>query len=395
MRSSLLLRLLEEGYALTGRESQAAVSLTISEQEAFPPGCDLGTRPFDDCSPAGWAVQARGATAVRFVVAADADPAVTELEVYHRAIDALEASEPRTADERRDPTFGIYYSPFLSDAEVVDAEQEVLAGALLAGGTIVSLGHRSDYVMCVISTQPGYALARRPDGEPCPARVAIAPTTSRPRVRAGQLVSEVLPRESTRPRTPTYAEPKRKKWSDPVWPDARAMLRGGVAAGVVVRGQAADPSFTASALWGRERGFSLWLDLQMWPSAARPRLQVIETVPAVGVRLRAVEEDRVALDMGALAGLLFHSWRFDAQDSAFDESGTGWIVDGSLEFAVGPTLELWRDHELVVLGRAGWTGVPRAHTDAFEQLWLRTGWRLSLTAGINFGRELRRVWGGR
>ena len=395
MRSSLLLRLLEEGYALTGRESQAAVSLTISEQEAFPPGCDLGTRPFDDCSPAGWAVQARGATAVRFVVAADADPAVTELEVYHRAIDALEASEPRTADERRDPTFGIYYSPFLSDAEVVDAEQEVLAGALLAGGTIVSLGHRSDYVMCVISTQPGYALARRPDGEPCPARVAIAPTTSRPRVRAGQLVSEVLPRESTRPRTPTYAEPKRKKWSDPVWPDARAMLRGGVAAGVVVRGQAADPSFTASALWGRERGFSLGLDLQMWPSAARPRLQVIETVPAVGVRLRAVEEDRVALDMGALAGLLFHSWRFDAQDSAFDESGTGWIVDGSLEFAVGPTLELWRDHELVVLGRAGWTGVPRAHTDAFEQLWLRTGWRLSLTAGINFGRELRRVWGGR
>ena len=177
MRSSLLLRLLEEGYALTGRESQAAVSLTISEQEAFPPGCDLGTRPFDDCSPAGWAVQARGATAVRFVVAADADPAVTELEVYHRAIDALEASEPRTADERRDPTFGIYYSPFLSDAEVVDAAQEVLAGALLAGGTIVSLGHRSDYVMCVISTQPGYALARRPDGEPCPARVAIAPTT--------------------------------------------------------------------------------------------------------------------------------------------------------------------------------------------------------------------------
>ena len=173
------------------------------------------------------------------------------------------------------------------------------------------------------------------------------------------------------------------------------MLRGGVAAGVVVRGQAADPSFTASALWGRERGFSLWLDLQMWPSAARPRLQVIETVPAVGVRLRAVEEDRVALDMGALAGLLFHSWRFDAQDSAFDESGTGWIVDGSLEFAVGPTLELWRDHELVVLGRAGWTGVPRAHTDAFEQLWLRTGWRLSLAAGINCGRGLRRVWGGR
>lgn len=391
MRSSLLLRLLEEGYALTGRESQAAVSLTISEQEAYLAGCDRGTRPFDDCSPDGWVVEAHGATSVRFVVAADTDPAVTELEVYHRAIDALEASQPRAADDRRDPTFGIYDSPFLSDSEVADAEQEVLAGALLAGGTIVSLGQRSEYVLCVISTQPGYALARRPEGEPCPARVAIAPATSRPRVRAGQLVSEVLPREPTPARAPADADPKRKKWSNPVWPNARSMLRGGAAAGIVVRGPAVDPSFTASALWGRERGFSLWLDLQIWPSAARPRLQVIETVPAVGMRLRAVEEDRVALDMGALVGLLFHSWRFDAQGSDFEESDTGWVVDGSLELAIGPTLKLWRDHELIVLGRAGWTGVPRAHTDAFDDLWLRSGWRLAVTAGINFGREVPRV----
>jgi len=393
MRSSLLLRLLEEGYALTGRESQAAVSLSISEQEAFPPGCDLGVRPFDDCSPAGWAVEAHGATTVRFVIAADTDPAVTELEVYHRAIDALEAAEPReVSDERRDPTFGVYYSPFLSDAEVAEAEQEVLAGSLLAGGTIVSLGQRSDFVMCAIATQPGYALARRPDGEPCPARVAMAPTTERPRVRAGQLVTEVLPRRATRHRASAYKEPTRKA---PVWPDARTMIRGGAAAGVVVRGRAIDPSFTGSVLWGRERGLSLWLDLQVWPSWSLPQLQVVETLPAVGVRLRPVEEDRASLDIGALAGLLFHSWRFNGDASEFEESSTGVAVDGSLELAIGPSLKLWRDHELILLGRMGWTGVGRVHTGAFENLWLRSGFRLAVTVGMNFGRELPRIWGRR
>ena len=299
------------------------------------------------------------------------------------------ASLVRFERARRDPTFGVYYSPFLSDVEIADAEQEVLAGALLAGATIVSRGKRSDYVLCVISTQPGYALARRPDGEPCPARVAMAPVNPRPRVRAGQLVSDVLPRErSSRPVEEAPA-PTRKR--APVWPNARTMIRGGVAVGAVLRGPAVDPGINAYAIWGREPGFSLWLDVQMWPSSARPRLHVIETLPAVGVRLRPLVEDRVSLDMGALFGLLFHSWRFDAQGSDFEESNRGYAVDGSMELAIGPAVRLWSDYELVVLGRAGWTGTPRAHTDAFDELWLRAGWRVGATVGMNFGREVRRL----
>ena len=383
------MRLREEGYPVAGRQSKAAIRVKLSRQPAPPPDCDVES-PFGDCQPEGWTVEARGLTYERFAVPSGGDPAITELEVYHRAIDALESVRPRPLTaEQVGPTFRIHFSPALSPSEATEAEREVLSGALLAGGTVVAQGERADYMLCVVATQPGFALGIREEGQTCPHLVRSWNPQTRPRVRAGQLVSGALAPEvdpappDLQPRRDSRRREPRKK----IWPDARAMLRGGASLGVLTRSREADALIAFSFFGGLEPGVSVWLDVQVWPSATRQGLRITEILPAAGIRLRPFTRRGWSLDTGFLFGLLAHRWRFTGDDE-FSGSDQGVDFDVSTELAIGPAFEVWGRHEVNLMLRAGRVRSLRRHVDPFGELWERENWRVGIAVGGTFGFEL-------
>ena len=259
----LAAQLVEEGYTLAPEEDGATIDLRVEPDPAT-----------------GWVVTATGVDRETFVVEVGDDLAVARLELLHRAVDALEAVEPR-------------------------------------------------------SVEPPAPPERSERAEPSPAEETPA------------------------------------SWRDP-----RLVLRGGVAAGVVLRALRPDPNIGGSLFLGREPGPSLWVDLQVFPSA-----NVVEAIPALGLRLRAQTQGRLSVDLGGLVGV--YTQRYD-----FVIRGT--LVDVSGEAALGFAVAFWRGHEFFALARFGGVRRTYAHRLGLETLWRRVAWRFGLQAGITFGRRLRR-----
>jgi hypothetical protein len=115
-------------------------------------------------------------------------------------------------------------------------------------------------------------------------------------------------------------------------------------------------------------------------------LRVFETVPAAGLRLRAFEDGRLALDLGALVGIETHSYRYVTSTV----NSRGLAGDFSIEGALGFAVQLWNEHELQLMFRGGRSGRERKHTLEGQVIWQREPWRVGGTIGLTFGRRVRR-----
>lgn len=384
----LAVQLLAQGYTLASEPVSAQVKLTITS---------LGTH-------AGWEVIAAGSSSARFEVEAAEQPAVARLELLHRAVDAVEAVEPKTLEpQSAGPTFAIEIDPGVAAEQRRSGEREIAAAVLTAGGTIVSQRAAADFVLCAQpgTTTPQLHLVRSETlcetASPADPFAVPSPTAQRTQrlvAAAAALTPQPVPETPTEPfaaaltrvgeddETPPGLEstptvPTRRR----AWPGSTGAVRLGAAAGVVVRG-AVDPMVTTSLYVGREPGLSAWLDVQLWLSSFSGPLRIWEATPAAGLRLRALTQGRFSLDFGALLGLQVHSFRLVDEPALRTE---GVALDVSSEGAVGFSLRTWGAHELQLLVRGGRTGRSRIHTDDSGSLWARSAWRLGGSLGLNFG----------
>jgi hypothetical protein len=377
----LVVRLLEEGYAVAGGDG-AEIDLTIWPTEHH-----------------GWTVRAHGKTSENFSVSIGDDEAVARLELLHRAVDALASVEPRERTESADDkAFAIELAPTIADDRRAQLESDIALAVLDGGGSLAPHRNAASYVMCAAPEGEGTRIEVVEADAPCPVPSGAAADLPPPGDQTQSLVHAVLlgkqdapapaaevvqARESERaPSENRYpAGPARRSWKNP-----DLVLRGGAAVGVVGRLIEPNLSVVASMLIGREPGVSLWLDLQMWPTPVRRDLFVFETVPTVGMRVRAFTEGRFSFDLGVLVGIQTHSYRFD--DGTTRDHGLA--LDFSGEAAAGFAVNLWRHHELQFLFRAGSASRERVHElPGRFPIWQRAAPRVGCTLGLSFGRNLR------
>lgn len=377
----LVVRLLEEGYAVAGADG-AEIDLTIWPADQH-----------------GWTVRAHGKTSENFSVSIGADEAVARLELLHRAVDALASVEPRERTEAADDkAFAIELAPTIGDDRRAQLESDIALAVLDGGGSLAPDRSSASFVMCAAPEGEGTRIEVVEADAPCPVPASAAADLPPARDQAQTLAEAVLlgkqdapapvtevAQERERERPPSESRyptgPARRNWKNP-----DLVIRGGAAVGVVGRLIEPNLSVTASMLVGREPGVSLWLDLQMWPTPLRHHLFVFETVPAVGMRVRTFTEGRFSFDLGVLVGVQTHSYRYD--DGVTRDHGLA--LDFSGEVAVGFAVNLWRAHEMQFLFRAGSSSRERVHhMPGGFPIWQRAAPRVGCTLGFSFGRSLR------
>lgn len=371
----LVVRLLEEGYALAGGDD-ADVDLEIGAT-----------------SPTAWIVRATGQSSHAFDVTLGDDPSVLRLELLHRAVDALAAAGRRESITLlRAPMFAVELSGTVEASEELALRGAIAIAILGGGGAVAPARASANHTVCVAPGVPQPAVTLVAAHEPCPdlgphvapvtaaamtaalVRTVVSSTRFVPLDDSG-LDDEVAPglrRGATRPAAARHERP--------------VVVRGGAAVGFVARNPALDAAVTTSLFIGREPGPSAWIDLQLWPSTRNDGLVVFETVPAVGLRLRPATMGRFSVDLGALLGLQTHTYGVDRASLHVD----GVAADVSGEAAIGFALRVWRDHEVQLLVRGGLSGRRREHTDRDEVLWRRGAARIVTTLGMAFGRRLSR-----
>ncbi|MEM6992901.1 MAG: hypothetical protein AAF721_20465 [Myxococcota bacterium] len=383
----LLVRLLVEGYPVARTEAQANVTLRIDA-------------PTEDN---GWRVAADGDSTEQFQVVAEGDPAIARLELLQRAVDAVEAVQPRATAESPSPRFALELAPELPLELRAETERQLADAVLRQGGGLAPTRQGADFVLCGAAGRPTPQLSVVAPEEPCADATLRPPPLVSTSLHARRLVTEALETTTvadpfvTEPEPPLVeglAEPRPEPEPDEDearrWPDSRLMIRGGVSGGVMARFFFADAVVAMSGFIGREPGVAGWLDLQIVPSARVPGLRIVDVFPQAGVRLRPLRRHRFALEVGALAGMQLHVFQFSGRVGEQTFSGQGVNFDATGELAVGVSVGLWRDHELSLLARAGRSSRFRAHTLAGASLWERSAWRVGGTLGVTFGRELRR-----
>lgn len=430
----LVVRLLAEGFSITAQRERAQVELTVGPRES-----DTG----------GWQVSASGVSTRRFEVPPGDDPGIARLELLHRSVDALEAVQPRTdqGDRPATPVFAldVVAEPSLRRRSAL--ESAIAVAVLRAGGDLAPRAH-ADQLVCAVSgsrppqihlvlaadecaagttvpAPPGSTSV--PDGPDGPDEPDIEPDIdasldSAAIVRRTEsLVASVLaeselvavpvevePPDAEAGSDPAPADPEpgardeeqapglnalsgRDVAGEPVqWRNAPRVLRGGVAVGVLARRSAADLMVAASGMYGREPGVSGWLDLQIVPSRGL-NLQVVETTPAAGLRIRALSRGRISLDTGALLGVQLHSYALNVTEpSGFGSRDRATLADFAAKAMLGLSVRLWRDSEFIALLRGGAVGRARDHRLNGTTLWSRGAWFFGASVGLNFGRNLDR-----
>ena len=419
----LVVRLLAEGFSVTAQRDRAQVELTVAPRES-----DVG----------GWQVSASGLSTRRFEVTAAEDPGIARLELLHRSVDALEAVQPRAdrGDRRQTPAFALSVVAEPSPKRRSALESAIAVAVLHAGGDLAPRTHADQLVCAVSGSRPPQiqlvsAADECADGPTVSASLA-SPTD--PDIGAGldsaaivrrteSLIASALtaseltasaltavPAEVDADATPDAAPAKLKPAArdeerapglgdssrrdgveDPVrWRNAPRVLRGGVGVGVLARSNAADLMVAASGMYGREPGVSGWLDVQVVPSRG-PNLQVVETTPAAGLRIRALTLGRISLDAGALLGVQLHSYTLTViESSGFVARDRATMADFAAKAMLGVSVRLWRDSEFIALLRGGAVGRARDHRLNGTTLWSRGAWFFGASVGVNFGRKLDR-----
>jgi hypothetical protein len=385
LREWLVVRLLDDGYALTASPDAAQVELTIASQ---PEG--------------GWVVTATGASTVSFEVAQATDRAVIQLEVLHHCLDALEDVTPREGTERG-PAARFSVAENSPDSLAAELAREVLA----SGVTLVPSGREAELQVCG-EQRPGEASPRVVviDGAaqcPWPVDGALGqgvdtlPDTQRriAEALAGAQEEEAI-EEAPEPQwsearlpedaeTPPALKPPPKP-AEPVvtpWEGASWVLRGGVAAGVVGREPKTDALLLASATLGREPGLGGWFELHVRPSTVTGRFRVVEVMPALGGQVRPLVIGRFSTLAGALVGADVHRYWLRAGDA----SNRGVHVAVSFEGMLGAAFAVWRRHEVQLMLRVG-DSPRRVHRAGGDLFWRRSAIRVGATIGFTFGKEL-------
>ncbi|MCR9159429.1 MAG: hypothetical protein ACE37F_23010 [Nannocystaceae bacterium] len=381
----LLVRLLADGYPLAASAEHAQVELSV--------------RPAED---AGWVVMATGSSSVSFQVETSSDPAVTRLELLHRSLDALEDVEPSPAPTASAATVALA----VDDGATPELAAQVAVDILAAGATLVPMGADAQLRVCAAQRQDSEdarvwvvdggadcATAEEPGASVFDA-VHVASTTQRVEAAIADLQAEDEPEpepsadELPQP-PPTKDEERPPGLEGAPAPTAapkgrrRRTLRGGLGVGMLARIRNVDPLLLGSATLGREPGVQGWFELQVRPVNVVDPLKVVEVVPSVGLQVRPVSVGRFALITGGLGGVDIHRWFLRANGG----SSRGTDVSLSGELMLGAAIAVWKDHEVQLSLRAGWSP-GRAHTFDGEEIWRRHPLRLGLMAGFMFGRKV-------
>lgn len=388
----LVVRLLEDGYALTTSPAAAHAQLAVDENGA-----------------GGWTVTATGVSTVIYDVEPATDAAVLRLELLHRSIDALEDVAP-AVPARPQPAVSLS----VSKTSLPSLAPRIAAGILAAGVTLVPAGTPAELRVCAEQSsedEPPQVSIDEGDGD-CGSGAgsgavasgdAILPSTKS--LVAAAIANLSMPASSDAREDAAWAEeepqpvvppapdpeedPERPPRLEPTPTRTRArtplagapyVLRGSVAAGFLSRGPATDALVATSLTIGREPGIRGWLELQARPVTVVGPLRVVEVVPAIGFKLRPLTVSRVSLETGLLVGGEIHTYQLQAEQAT--NRGTHAAV--SLEAALGVAIRVWRLHEVHVGLRLG-RGPERIHRVQGTEVWRRAAFRIGATAGFSFG----------
>lgn len=388
----LVVRLLEDGYALTTSPAAAHAQLAVDEN-----------------GEGGWTVTATGGSTVIYDVEPATDAAVLRLELLHRSIDALE-DVALAVPARPQPAVSLS----VSESSPPSVAPRVAAGILAAGVTLVPAGTPAELRVCAEQGSQDEALQVSIDEEDgdCEAGVgsgdvvsgaAVLPSTRSLVAAAIAKLSVTEPSEELEEATLEKADPDPAvppapgPQEDPERPPglessptpARArtplagapyILRGSVAAGFLSRGPATDALVATSLTIGREPGIRGWLELQARPVAVVGPLRIVEIVPAVGFKLRPLTVSRVSLETGLLLGGEIHTYQLRAEPVT--DRGTHAAL--SVEAALGVAIRVWKLHEVHIGLRLG-RGPERIHRVQGTEVWRRAAFRIGATAGFSFG----------
>lgn len=385
----LVVRLLEDGYALTTSPAAAHAQLAVVSNAV-----------------GGWRVTATGASSVTYDVEPATDAAVLRLELLHRSIDALEDVVPVVPAEPQPATVSLA----VSELSPPSLAPQVAAGILAAGVTLVPMG--TPAVLRVCADQGGDAQAPRIsviDGaEPCEApsgsveagadvlpsttdmvaaAIAALPveTDSSADEPVESVQAEPEPAVPVAPKVEHDSEPPPGLESKPSrtrTPLAGApfIMRFGVATGFISRGPVADALVAASMTFGKEPGIRGWIELQARPVTVVGPLRVVEVAPGVGFKLRPLTVRRVSLETGLLLGAEVHSYQLQSEQA----TDQGVHAAASLDSALGVAVRVWKLHEVHLGVRLG-GGTQRIHRVQGQEVWRRGSFRVGATVGFSFG----------
>lgn len=372
-REWLVVRLLEDGYPLTASPEAAQIELAISAR-----------------AEGGWSVTATGESSASFDVAASNDQAVTQLELLHHSLDALEDVTPRASGQ---PLPAARFS--VAEHAPASVGSQLAAEVLAAGVTLVPSGAQAQLHVCG-EQRPGEAWPRVVvvDGRAqCPWPLDVAPGTDTRRAIAEAMegdesepwVPEVvdMPQESEDERPPGLESEPPPRRGRTLMRNAPWVVRGGASIGPVVRGRTVDTLLTADLHIGREPGLGAWIEFQIRPATVTGDFRVVELMPAIGGQLRPLEIRRFSLLLGALVGVELHRYRLRPEGIATAGLDVGW----SSEAMLGAAFAVWKRHEVQLGLRVG-RGAGREHRFNGERIWGRRAARVGVTLGFMFGKEL-------
>jgi hypothetical protein len=363
-RDRLLVRLGQEGFALTGDREAAELELEVRD------GVE------------SWRVSARGIDERAYDVP-HGPVAVERLELVHWSLAALEETTARTQVSPPPPHMRFV----IGFADTVDASARDLLRARVAwqiasaGGTAVAedaegeprrvcVGQQGSTTVLSFADERGRCSASAEavpiGGAQAWLRAAIAPPVAVETVAAPPAIDPVSPRAPE----PTTRAPHQRTNT----------VRLGARAGLVARPRV-DPAAAADLRVGRDPGPQLWVEVQAWSSRARAiDLQVIEVLPGVGARWRLAPHRRVAIDFGVQGQLLAHRYRA--------RGSQGVRFDAAAEASTALAVRLVGGLELEVDLRGGVASRPRSHHADGIAVWSRSQLRLCAMTGLGWRFEL-------
>lgn len=388
----LVVRLLEDGYALTTSPAAAHAQLAVVQS-----------------GEGGWTVTATGESSVVYDVEPAKDAAVLRLELLHRSIDALEDVAPAVPAQPQTATVSLG----VSDLSPASLAPQIAAGVLAAGATLVPTGVPAVLRVCAGQAK-GEAAPRisvidgenecEPRGGSVEPGSAVLPSTTflvataiaalPEQTRSG--ADEAVDAAEEQPEPAVPAAPKEKQHDPERAPGLEAspppsptrtplagapfMMRFGVATGFISRGPVADALVAASMTFGKEPGMRGWLELQARPVTVVGPLRVVEVAPGIGFKLRPLTVRRVSLETGLLLGAEVHRYQLQAEQAT--ERGTH--TAASLDSMLGVAVRVWKQHEVHLAFRLG-GGMQRIHRVQGQEVWRRGAFRVGATVGFSFG----------
>jgi len=380
IRGALLVRLVEEGYIVSPRPSDAQIRIALRHASS------------------GWSIEMTGSGRREYHV--DNGPlAVVSLEILHRAVIAIEASEDTVPElpalMGRSVAFEV--SADQSDPVARRMHEEVALELSDSGLFLVPRSLHHDRTVCVTLGPAAIAISTSRASERCgePVLEITRHDRSDEEVirRVGQQIANLarhrdgesneLPASGAGTASPDPAPPiaplahraSARRWQ----PMSSWRLRTGLSGGGLFREGGADPIVLASgellatSRWAaRLHGGVVW-------SNGGGSLSIVEWQLQMGPAFIAPFGSSSAFALGVMGGVLVHRYSFDAADEG---SRVNWNV--SVPMAVshrfGPVMEL----ALTLL--PGLAGPPRDHEISGKPAWHRSVYYLGLMAG--FGASL-------